>query len=134
MVPDPGANLALLEHDVPTDEFAAGDHLHVSGYALLRDSRDAALHALTTAVAAGMTVSVGAASSAPLEQLGADAVPGDAARRRPALRQRARGRGPPGSRRRGNITYTAEANPKITKNISTAFPKYGWRFAAIPTN
>ena len=46
MVPDPGANLALLEHDVPTDEFRAGDHLHVSGYALLRDSRDAALHAL----------------------------------------------------------------------------------------
>ena len=42
MVPDPGANLALQEFDVPTDEFAAGDHLHVSGYALLRDSRDAA--------------------------------------------------------------------------------------------
>ena len=41
MVPDPGANLALQEFDVPTDEFAAGDHLHVSGYALLRDSRDA---------------------------------------------------------------------------------------------
>jgi len=71
MVPDPGANLALLEHDVPTDEFRAGDHLHVSGYALLRDSRDAAVHAMTAAVPAGMTVSVGAASAAPLEQLGA---------------------------------------------------------------
>jgi ribokinase len=71
MVPDPGANLALLEHDVPTDEFRAGDHLHVSGYALLRDSRDAALHALAAAAAAGLTVSVGAASAAPLEQLGA---------------------------------------------------------------
>jgi sugar/nucleoside kinase (ribokinase family) len=70
MVPDPGANLALLEHDVPTDEFRAGDHLHVSGYALLRDSRDAALHAMTEARAAGMTVSVGAASAAPLELLG----------------------------------------------------------------
>ena len=46
MVPDPGANLSLLEHDVPVDEFRAGDHLHVSGYALLRDSRDAALHAM----------------------------------------------------------------------------------------
>ncbi len=82
MVPDPGANLALLEHDVPIDEFRAGDHLHVSGYALLRDSRDAALHALQAAVAAGMTVSVGAASAAPLEQLGArgflDMVPDDA--------------------------------------------------------
>ena len=73
MVPDPGANLALLEHDVPVDEFRPGDHLHVSGYALLRDSRDAGLHALTTASAAGMSVSVGAASSAPLGQLGAEA-------------------------------------------------------------
>jgi ribokinase len=73
MVPDPGANLALLEHDVPADEFGPGDHLHVSGYALLRDSRDAGLYALDTAAAAGMSVSVGAASSAPLQQLGADA-------------------------------------------------------------
>ncbi len=89
MVPDPGANLSLLEHDVPVDEFRPGDHLHVSGYALLRDSRDAALHALTTAAAAGMGVSVGAASSAPLEPAGCRRVPRDAARRRPALRQRA---------------------------------------------
>jgi ribokinase len=73
MVPDPGANLALLEHDVPVDEFGAGDHLHVSGYALLRDSRDAALHALAAATSAGMSVSVGAASSAPLARLGAGA-------------------------------------------------------------
>jgi sugar/nucleoside kinase (ribokinase family) len=72
MVPDPGANLSLMEHDVPTDEFAPGDHLHVSGYTLLRDSRDAALHALAAAGAAGMTVSVGAASAAPLAMLGAD--------------------------------------------------------------
>ena len=70
MVPDPGANLALLEHDVPIDEFRDGDHLHVSGYALLRDSRDAALHAIDAAHRAGMTVSVGAASAAPLHQLG----------------------------------------------------------------
>jgi ribokinase len=71
MVPDPGANLALLEHDVPSDEFRPGDHLHVSGYALLRDSRDAALHAIAEATSAGLTVSVGAASAAPLELLGA---------------------------------------------------------------
>ena len=71
MVPDPGANLALLEHDVPADEFRPGDHLHVSGYALLRDSRDAALHAMAEATSAGLTVSVGAASAAPLELLGA---------------------------------------------------------------
>ena len=71
MVPDPGANLSLLEHDVPVEEFRAGDHLHVSGYALLRDSRDAALHALRAAGEAGLSVSVGAASAAPLELLGA---------------------------------------------------------------
>jgi len=73
MVPDPGANLSLMEHDVPTDEFRAGDHLHVSGYALLRDSRDAAVHAMRAARAAGMTVSVGAASSAPLTLAGPEA-------------------------------------------------------------
>jgi len=73
MVPDPGANLSLMEHDVPTDEFRAGDHLHVSGYALLRDSRDAAVHAMRAARAAGMTVSVGAASSAPLALAGPEA-------------------------------------------------------------
>jgi ribokinase len=70
MVPDPGANLSLMEHDVPTDEFRAGDHLHVSGYALLRDSRDAAVHAMKAARATGMTISVGAASSAPLTLAG----------------------------------------------------------------
>jgi ribokinase len=70
MVPDPGANLSLMEHDVPTDEFRAGDHLHVSGYALLRDSRDAAVHAMKAARASGMTISVGAASSAPLAMAG----------------------------------------------------------------
>jgi len=82
MVPDPGANLSLLEHDVPTDEFRPGDHLHVSGYALLRDSRDAALHAVDAARRSAMTVSVGAASAAPLRQLGAagflEMVPDDA--------------------------------------------------------
>jgi ribokinase len=72
MVPDPGANLDLQDFDVPTDEFVAGDHLHVSGYALLRDSRDAGLHAMYAAVQAGMTVSVGAASAAPLGLLGAE--------------------------------------------------------------
>jgi sugar/nucleoside kinase (ribokinase family) len=73
MVPDPGANLDLQDFDVPTDEFTPGDHLHVSGYALLRDSRDAGLHAMSAAGEAGMTVSVGAASAAPLGVLGAEA-------------------------------------------------------------
>ncbi|MGI8524060.1 MAG: carbohydrate kinase family protein [Nocardioides sp.] len=70
MVPDAGANLALLDYDVPTDEFEPGDHLHVSGYALLRDSRDAALQAISNATSVGMTVSVGAASTAPLRVVG----------------------------------------------------------------
>lgn len=72
MVPDPGANLGLCESDVPVEEFAAGDHLHVSGYALLREGRDAALHAIEHARAHDMTVSVGAASSAPLVDYGPD--------------------------------------------------------------
>jgi sugar/nucleoside kinase (ribokinase family) len=82
MVPDAGANLSLMEHDVPVGEFRAGDHLHVSGYALLRDSRDAAVYAMSAARTAGMSVSVGAATSLPLRQFGPDAflevVPEDA--------------------------------------------------------
>lgn len=70
MVPDPGANLGLMDFDVPIDEFSSGDHLHVSGYALLRDSRDAAVAAMTAAATVGMTISVGAASAAPLETAG----------------------------------------------------------------
>jgi ribokinase len=61
MLPDPGANDAAVH--VPDDLLAAGDHLHVSGYALLRDaSRPGALDALARARAAGMTTSVDASS------------------------------------------------------------------------
>ena len=35
MVPDPGANQALTPQDLPDDLFAAGRHLHLSGYTLL---------------------------------------------------------------------------------------------------
>ena len=53
MLPDPGAN------DGPLGEFPTGDHLHVVGYALLRDGpRASALAAIERARAAGMTVSV----------------------------------------------------------------------------
>jgi ribokinase len=59
MVPDPGANLALLEHDVPVDEFRPGDHLHVSGYALLREpAASAAERAVELARAAGARISL----------------------------------------------------------------------------
>ena len=53
MLPDPGAN------DAPLPEIPLGSHLHVVGYALLRDGpRASALAAIERARAAGMTVSV----------------------------------------------------------------------------
>ena len=53
MLPDPGAN------DAPLGPVPAGDHLHVVGYALLRDGpRASALAAIEHARAAGATVSV----------------------------------------------------------------------------
>jgi ribokinase len=53
MLPDPGAN------DGPLGEIPLGGHLHVVGYALLRDGpRASALAAIERAQAAGMTVSV----------------------------------------------------------------------------
>jgi ribokinase len=73
MVPDAGANAGLRPEHVDPTWFAAGGHLHLSGYAVFGAARDAALHALTLARAAGMTISVGAASAAPLRELGPDA-------------------------------------------------------------
>ena len=75
MFPDAGANGALGSADFPEDLLVAGDHLHVAGYALLRDgSRDAALSALERARAAGMSTSVDPSSasllSGGLRQLG----------------------------------------------------------------
>jgi ribokinase len=53
MLPDPGAN------DGPLPEIEPGDHLHVVGYALLRDGpRASALAAIERARAAGVPVSV----------------------------------------------------------------------------
>ena len=65
MFPDPGANDALAADGLPDDLLVAGDHLHVAGYALLRDgSRDAALSAIERAVAVGMSTSVDPSSAA----------------------------------------------------------------------
>ncbi len=73
MVTDRGANLALAPADVPGEEFRAGRHLHLSGYALLdAGSRPAARHALALARGAGMTVSVDPSSAEPLARVGAD--------------------------------------------------------------
>ena len=53
MLPDPGAN------DAPLGPVPTGRHLHVAGYALLREGpRASALAAIEQARAAGMTVSV----------------------------------------------------------------------------
>jgi len=83
MLPDSGANVDLRPADLNVDRWSAEDHLHVSGYTLLRPgAREAALYGLEAARRRGMTVSIDASSSAPLREAGADAVlavcaPGD---------------------------------------------------------
>ena len=65
MVPDAGANDALDEADLDDELLGEGDHLHVSGYSLLREgSCPAARAAIRRAVDAGMSVSVDPSSSA----------------------------------------------------------------------
>jgi ribokinase len=73
MIPDAGANATLRPDHLPAAEFVAGRHLHVSAYAFFGSARIAALRAMSMARSVGMTISVGAASSAPLRTLGADA-------------------------------------------------------------
>jgi sugar/nucleoside kinase (ribokinase family) len=72
MIPDAGANAGLTAAHLPTERFVAGDHLHVSGYALFGRARPAALRAFELAREVGMTISVGAGSSAPLRNAGAE--------------------------------------------------------------
>lgn len=70
MLPDPGANVDLRPQDLHTHAWTADDHLHVSGYSLMRPgAQDAAQAALAAARAAGMTVSIDASSSAPLRTM-----------------------------------------------------------------
>jgi sugar/nucleoside kinase (ribokinase family) len=72
MIPDPGANEALVPQDIPDELFVAGGHLHLSGYSLLVDgSRMAGLSALDRARLRGMTTSVDVASVGPLSDTGA---------------------------------------------------------------
>jgi len=62
MIPDAGANDALELHELPD-----GDHVHVTGYGLLRKgSRAAVRRALAEARERGMTISVDPSSAAPL--------------------------------------------------------------------
>lgn len=72
MVPDSGANADWSPQDVPADLWHPSTHLHVSGYALVNPgARDAALEAVRRARAGGGTVSVDAASTGPIESVGA---------------------------------------------------------------
>lgn len=71
MVPDAGANENLAPQDLADDLFVTGDHLHLSGYTLLRDgSRMAGLSALDRARLRGMTTSVDVASAGPIADVG----------------------------------------------------------------
>jgi sugar/nucleoside kinase (ribokinase family) len=73
MITDRGANRLLSVADVDAAFADAADavHLHLSGYSLLDAvSADAASHALEAAHARGLTVSVDAASAAPLREVG----------------------------------------------------------------
>ncbi len=76
MITDRGAALLLDPADVVAAVEAAGDaqHLHLSGYPLLHEgSRAAGLAALAAATRRGLTISVDAASAAPLRVVGAAA-------------------------------------------------------------
>jgi sugar/nucleoside kinase (ribokinase family) len=65
MLPDPGANASLAPSDVSDSLLAAADHLHVTGYSLVRPGpRPAALAAIARATDAGMSVSVDPSSAA----------------------------------------------------------------------
>lgn len=73
MIPSAGANARLSESDLGTDLLMPGDHLHLSGYTLLNEgSRSAARFALSTASRLGASVSVDAASAAPIRSLGGE--------------------------------------------------------------
>lgn len=74
MLADRGASLRLSVEDIDPRVFEPGAHLHLSGYVLLDEhSRGAAMFALDSARAQGMTVSVDAASAAPLSMVGPEA-------------------------------------------------------------
>lgn len=74
MLSDRGASLRLSIEDIDPRVFEPDAHLHLSGYVLLDEhSRDAAMYALQSARSQGMTVSVDAASAAPLAMVGPDA-------------------------------------------------------------
>jgi ribokinase len=65
MFPDAGANDRLAPGGLPEDLVVAGNHLHMAGYALLREgSRQGAQAELERAAGAGLSVSVDPSSAA----------------------------------------------------------------------
>lgn len=73
MLPDPGANSRLEPNQLPDEVFVPGAHLHLSGYSLINPgSRAAGREAIADAQGTGMTISVDAASAAPLRAIGRD--------------------------------------------------------------
>lgn len=73
MFPDRGANAVLDRFDPASLATTPIDRLHVSGYSLIGDgSRDVTRRVMARAGAANATISVDAASAAPLRALGAD--------------------------------------------------------------
>ncbi|MGI8768213.1 MAG: carbohydrate kinase family protein [Propionibacteriaceae bacterium] len=71
MLTDSAASANLQPTDLPVELFGADAHLHLSGYTLLHEgSREAGRQALWLARRSGMTVSVDAASAAPLARTG----------------------------------------------------------------
>ena len=83
MLADPGANAALSPDDIDTRGWTTGDHLHVSGYSLMRPrARDAALAALSAARDLHIAVSLDTSSAEPLRVTGPEhflspCMPGD---------------------------------------------------------
>jgi ribokinase len=76
MVPSAGANARLTATDL-AGLLTATDHLHLSAYSLFNPgSRGAALAALDAAVELGASISLDAASAAPIRSVGAAAVLG----------------------------------------------------------
>jgi ribokinase len=73
MVPDPGANATLDPGELDAADFTGPGHLHISGYAILGGARPAAVAAMALARSAAMTISIDAASAAPLAAFGAEA-------------------------------------------------------------
>jgi len=73
MLPDPGANAGLRPEHLGAEPFTWATHLHLSAYTLFNSaSRAAGLAAQRRAREIGMTLSVDAASAAPLAAAGAE--------------------------------------------------------------